>query len=119
MNVPTEAQEQAALLDWARYMKNYYPVLEYLCHIPNGGSRNPIEAHNLKLQGVKPGMPDLVLPVSRHGYHHLYIELKRRKGSRVSIEQKKALNFLNEQGNKAVVCYGWEDAKNVILEYLE
>ena len=119
MNIPTEAQEQTALFQWAAYMKNYYPELELMHHVANGGSRNIVEAHNLRLQGVKPGIPDICLPCARKGRHGLYIELKRQKNGRVSIEQKKMLVTLREQGYEAVVCYGWEDAKKVILEYLE
>ena len=116
--VPTEAQEQKALFEWARWNAKRYPALELLYHIPNGGSRNPIEAHNLKGQGVKPGVPDICLPVPSHHYTALYIELKRRKGGRVSEAQKRMLFKLNKYGNMAVVAYGFEDAKRIILEYL-
>jgi hypothetical protein len=52
--------------------------------------------------------------------HHtaLYIELKRRKGGRVSEAQKKVMFKLRKYGNMAVVAYGFEDAKRIILEYL-
>ena len=96
--IPTEAQEQTTLFQWAAMMSGKWPQLR-LCHaIPNGGSRNPIEARHLKEQGVKAGIPDLFLPCARGGFHGLYIEMKRRKGGRVSIEQKKAIIALMEQG---------------------
>lgn len=115
---PTEAQEQKALFKWANWAKGKYPVLGLLYHIPNGGSRNIIEAHNLKMQGVKRGVPDICLPVPAHHYTGLYIELKRRNGGVVSREQREWLAALNRVGNKAVVCNGWEQARDVILEYL-
>jgi hypothetical protein len=117
--IPTEAQEQAALMQWLAYAEIRYPEFR-LCHaIPNGGSRNPIEAKHLKEQGVKAGIPDLFLPCARGGYHGLYIEMKRRKGGRVSIEQKKAIIALREQGYRVEVCEGWEKARDVIKEYME
>lgn len=116
--IPTEAQEQAALFEWIRIAAKKYPELELCHHIPNGGSRNAIEARNLRRQGVKPGVPDIFLPCARNGYHGLYIELKRQKGGRVSVDQKKMLLALNEQGYKAVVCNGWEEARNTITEYM-
>ena len=117
--IPTEAQEQATLFQWAGMMAGKWPELR-LCHaIPNGGSRNPIEARHLKEQGVKPGIPDLFLPCARGGWHGLYIEMKRRKGGRVSIEQKKAIIALREQGYRVEVCEGWEKARDVIKEYME
>lgn len=116
--VPFEAQEQKALFEWAEWAKGKYPALALLYHIPNGGSRNPIEAHNLKAQGVRPGVPDICLPVPNAFHTALYIELKRRKGGRVSDEQRGWIAALNRVGNLAVVCKGWEEARDVILEYL-
>ena len=115
---PLESQEQTTLFEWAARMTGKYPELALLHAIPNGGSRNPIEARNLRLQGVRAGIPDICLPCARKGHHGLYIELKRLKGGRVSEEQKKMILALQEQGYKAVVCYGWEEAANVIKEYM-
>lgn len=116
--IPTEAQEQTALFQWAGMMAGKWPELQLMFAIPNGGSRNPIEARHLKEQGVKPGIPDVFLPVARGGYHGLYIEMKRRKGGRVSVEQKKMILALRDQGFRAEVCEGWEQAKNVIEVYM-
>lgn len=117
--IPTEAQEQTTLFQWAALMTHRWPELRLLHHIPNGGSRNAIEAVRLKAQGVKPGVPDIFLPCARGSWHGLYIEMKRRKGGKVSDEQKEMIRLLIEQGYKAVVCYGWEEAKNVIVEYMK
>lgn len=116
--VPTEAQEQTTLFKWAALMARKWPELRLLHHIPNGGSRNAIEAARLKAQGVKPGVPDICLPCARKGHHGLYIELKRKKGGRVSEEQKSMIDALRDEGYKVAVCKGWEDAKNVITEYM-
>ena len=117
--VPTEAQEQTALFQWAAMASGKWHELGTLHAIPNGGSRNPIEARHLKEQGVKAGIPDLFLPCARGGFHGLYIEMKRRKGGRVSIEQKKTIIALREQGYRVEVCEGWERAREVIKEYLD
>lgn len=102
---------------WAAFQSGNYPELELLYHIPNGGSRNKIEAHNLKLQGVKSGVPDLCLPVARGGYHGLYIELKV-KGNKASDNQKRWISDLISQGYRAEVAYGWEAASEILVEYL-
>ena len=117
-NMPTEAQEQEALFAWAEIRAKRIPELALLYHIPNGGSRHPLEAVHLKQHGVKPGIPDIFLPAPRGKYHGLYIEMKRRKGGRVSVEQKKMLLALRDQGYRTEVCEGWEVAKKTILEYL-
>ena len=116
--IPTEEIEQAALFEWAEWMKSEYPELALMYHIPNGGSRHKAEAAKLKRQGVRPGVPDICLPVPRGRYHGLYIEMKRVEGGRVSKDQKLWLTALAGQGYKCYVCFGCEDAKKVIVEYL-
>ena len=115
---PHESAEQTAVFQWAAYRTGVYPELDLLYHVPNGGSRNPIEAARLKDQGVKAGVPDLVLPVARGKHHGLYIELKRQKGGRLSEDQKKWLDELTEQGYLAVRCAGAEAAIKTIEDYL-
>lgn len=111
----SEAEEQRAVIDYCRW--KHPDVLIF--HIPNGGSRDAREAHNLKLQGVVPGVPDLCMPVPKKGYHGLYIEMKRSgKGARVSENQKEILAYLQSQGYVAKVCYGATEAINTINEYL-
>lgn len=100
------------------------PELRNLFAIPNGGSRGDsvksrvITGARLKAEGVKAGVPDIYLAVARNGYHGLYIELKRVKGGRLEDDQIRWLNSLNAQGYRAVVCFGWNDARDVICRYL-
>ena len=114
----TEAQEQAALFEWAARSRVKYPALDLLYHIPNGGSRNPIEARHLREQGVKAGVPDICLPVPSQHYTALYIELKRPDGGRVSDAQRRWIAALNRVGCRAVVCHGWDAARVEIERYL-
>ena len=37
--VPTEDEEQIAVMSWAALMEGRYPELRLLHHIPNGGKR--------------------------------------------------------------------------------
>ena len=119
MIIPTEAQEQAALFARCKVMEWKYPELRLLHHIPNGGSRNAAEAANLRRQGVKPGVPDIFLPVARGRYHGLYIELKRRKGGRVSAAQREFMTGLKQQDFFVIVCRGADQAYNVIMSYMK
>ena len=116
---PTEAQEQTELFARATLLSKRHPELRLLFHIPNGGSRHPAEAARLKAQGVKPGVPDICLPVPKKKYHGLYIELKRRSGGVVSEAQNAMLTALRRQGYKVAICFGCDDAWKTISEYLE
>lgn len=104
------------------------PQLALLFHVPNGGERNLKVAAGLKAQGVKPGVPDLCLPVPKYlngecYFHGLYIELKtpdkiKSKNGGLSDEQIKWREALQEQGYCATVAYGWIEACKQIEEYL-
>jgi len=118
MAVPTESQEQQALFEWVRWQEKAYPELGLLVHIPNGGYRNKREAMRFKAEGVRRGFPDLLLPVARGGYHSLAIEIKRQKGGTVTPEQKEWLAALNQQGYLAIICNGWHEASEAIMQYL-
>lgn len=113
-----EEKEQENLLTWAAWNRGQYPELALLYHIPNGGKRGKAEAARLKAGGVKRGVPDLCLPVARGGYHGLYVELKRREGGTISVDQRDWLERLEAQGYMVAVCRGAEEAEGVLLGYL-
>ena len=117
-NVPTEAEEQATLFSWAAMNSARNPELRLMFHIPNGGARKPSEAARFKAEGVKPGVPDIFLPVARAPFHGLFIELKRQKGGKISEHQKKWIEDLLRQGYMTVVACGWKEASEYITEYL-
>ena len=115
----SESAEQTNLFRWAAYEQNSYPELKLMFHIPNGGSRNKLEAANLKRQGVKAGVPDICLPVARGNYHGLFIEMKNASGkNKATDKQKEWIQDLNRQGYMAIVCYGWQEASEVLKKYM-
>lgn len=116
-HVQHEAKEQEAVFQWAEMQKAAYPELELLFAIPNGGSRNKLEAYGLKRQGVKSGVPDMFLPVSRNNFHGLWIEMKSEKG-KVSENQEWWIEKLTIQVYKTCVCYTWIEAIDTIMWYL-
>lgn len=117
-NTPYESAEQAALFKWAHMARGKHPELRLLFHIPNEGKRDPWTGHRLLELGLRPGVPDICLPVPRGGYHGLFIELKRRKGGTVSEDQREWIDALTRQGYRAVVCRGWDAARAEIELYL-
>jgi len=106
------------VIRWARIRQNRVPVLSLLHAIPNGGSRHPAEAANLKRQGVVAGIPDLFLPVPAKGKHGLYIEMKRKKGGRLSPYQKDVIDRLQKIGYEVIVAKGADEAIQAIETYL-
>ena len=113
----SEDTEQIAVISWARWQQQKYPELELLHHCPNGGSRNKAEAVKLKQMGVLAGIPDLSLPVPKGIYNGLYIEMKYDNGS-LQDSQKQILRELAAVGHYCAVCYGAEEAIQILEEYL-
>ena len=111
---PSEHAEQATLVQW---LERFHPDLRIFA-IPNGGKRGKLEAMRLRLEGVSPGVPDLMLPTPRGQHHGLFVEMKRTKGGSVSKEQKDWIDYLQAQGYQAIVCRGFEEAKREIECYL-
>ena len=120
----SEHDHQKALFDWAERGKAKHPELALMFAIPNGGHRHISVAAKLKAEGVKSGVPDIMLPVARHGFHGLFIELKTpaengKRAGRATKEQLQWLTDLSDQGYFTAVCFGWDSAKTTIEGYLK
>lgn len=116
--VPTEDQEQITVMSWAHHVKYGNGRLsDYLIHIPNGGSRNVIEAAKFKKMGVKAGVPDLQLLIPNGLIHGLWIELKSKAG-KLQPSQRLMMQRLEEQGYLCKVCFGADEAIQEIKNYL-
>lgn len=115
-----EHKEQCALMKWWHFTHQSFGVSEQLLFaIPNGGQRSAITAKNLQAEGVRAGVPDLMLAVPAFGFNGLFIEMKREQGGVVSQHQKEFIEILNKIGYLAIVCHGWIEAKCEIEEYLK
>ena len=119
MPVPTESEEQQSLFQWVEAHIYKYPELRAFYHIPNEGKRSRAEGAKLKREGLKEGVSDNCLPVRKGYYGSLYIELKKRRNGKVSPEQREWIELMRAVGNAAFICYGWEEARDRIVEYLE
>jgi hypothetical protein len=126
--LPSEHAEQATIIAWAQRWEHLVPELALLFAIPNGaalagytgrrGKRYSPQAAKLKAEGLRPGVPDLFLPVARQGFHGMFIELKVGK-NKPTREQVRLVDALAEQGYYAAVCWGAEDAIGEIKAYLD
>ncbi len=133
-----EESHQIAFIEWLSL--NYPDIYNVTFAIPNGGKRNIREAARLKQQGVKPGVPDLLVayPVKKAfnevcgggleiitvvSYPGLFIEMKRpitafsAKPS-LTKSQKVMLGWLEAKGYKCVVAYGFDDAVTELRNYI-
>lgn len=112
----SEDTEQINVIQWAGWNMNRYPELKWLHHVPNGGSRNRLEAVKLKQMGVKAGVADLCLPYPKGIYCGLYVEMKFGN-NRQQDTQKEFLADMAAAGHFVATCYSAEEAIKVIEEY--
>ena len=100
-------------------IKIIFPNLpdKLLFAVPNGGSRNKIEAANLKRQGVKSGVADVILLLPKKGYASLLLEFKTGRG-KLSEEQKEFRKQAENCRNKYVIVRSVAEAIEEIRKYL-
>lgn len=115
----SEHDEQAAVVQWADWTRwEGEPIGLDLFAIPNGGDRHPAVAAKLKAEGVRPGVPDLMLAIPLGGWHGLYVEMKDRNGGRASPAQLTWKSRLERRGYKVGICHGADEAIAEIRRYL-
>ncbi len=149
---PLESEEQKAAWKWmATYpVGGHYtradgtvviPTLQdYSYMVPNGtqlagsGQRRAIYMANLKAQGLRPGVSDLVIAYPIWGevsqrclYAGAYIEMKRVREAypgpaalklAVREEQKEFLLLMKSVGYWVAIAYGAEEFKGLVKSYL-
>ena len=125
----SEYQEQCIVAD---YLRKRWPDVLFTATL--GGVRVSIGAAvKLKKQGYLKGVPDLLICKTIHqtimrcnngevykvnGTPGLVIEMKVKKGGVVSDDQKRVLKQFQDEGWKALVCHGADEAIRAIEEYL-
>lgn len=108
--------------------------------VPNGGSRGDseksraIEGGKLKAEGVKSGVPDVLLlqpmvrhqpdaasPLSSDFWHGMALEFKRADGSFADLSENQTewLTRMHENGYWCRVAFGWKQAVLFTVEYLQ
>lgn len=117
--VPTEYQECVALTHYLDDLKKHKKIVMF-AHLVNelkinrkaGQKANFAYLNSRKAEGWRSGVPDylVVTPTKT-----LFIEMKRTRGGKVSDEQKKWIDALNNTDSVAVVCKGANEA----IEFLE
>lgn len=112
---PLEEDEQRNFAEWLDRQGVLW------AHIPNERKASLAVLSSLARQGLKKGFPDNFIAVACGKWHGLFIELKRVKKclSVRSKEQREWIKQLNAAGYKALFCFGAEEAKKAVSEYLK
>lgn len=111
----SEHQYQAMFVSWLE--SNYPDVLFFA--IPNGASLagRGRQMSRLKSEGLLPGVPDILIAEPRSKYHGLFLEMKTPRG-KLSENQEWFIAQADQRNYYTAVCYGFEDARDLVKEYL-
>lgn len=122
--VPLEHVEQVRLFAWLDQTARLYPegselreTLGWIHAIPNGAHVHKGTARKLVAEGLKRGILDVSCDEPASGHHGLRIEMKR-KGKKPSPHQLRYMEYLDRIKIRREVCYTWQAAARVIIDYL-
>lgn len=116
----SEEIEQARVIKWShrKAVRDLLPDLKWLHHSPNGGKRDAFTGAQMKALGVKPGFPDLILPVSNQAFTPgLVIEMKSATGT-TSDTQDEWLAHFEAQRWEIRVARSAQEARTHLCQYL-
>jgi len=123
----TEHQIQRSYFNILKWNEKDFPELAYIFAIGNGGLRDKRTGAKMKAEGVKRGVPDIMIPImtsKQFGHNMLgysmggcFLETKTEKGV-MSKEQKAYRLFLIEQGYEHIICRSVPELVSATENYL-
>lgn len=115
MSLQPEQIEHINVVNWFNY--NFPHLEDDLHHFANERRCSVQTGRTLKRMGVKKGVADFFLAIPLGGYAGFWLELKVGK-NKVTPEQQTFLDRKTKRGYLCAACWGFESAKELILNYL-
>lgn len=114
----SEFQECVRFTAWLEKLPR---IKEMTHHSPNELCRDKTDAVKMKEIGMSNGFPDYFIAIPGNHYSGLFIEMKRRdKRNEVAPETQLGwINRLNNYGYFATFAFGAEDAKRIVINYID
>ena len=117
-----EGHIQVEVMDWIRSNEEKHEQLKVIFHTPNSffGTGFGVVMW-LKKLGMRKGVYDIIVPISKDGYSCLWIEIKKNQKSKLTTEQKMFQEIINKYSDtptKFEVFYDAESCINCIQNYL-
>lgn len=112
-SLPEESDEQATVADWLDLYKVFYTATMA------GSYLHPATFNRMKRMGLKKGVSDLLIidppPAYGNQFVGVALEMKRKKGGVLSLEQKEWLEKMSQRRWLIHVSPGADDA----IQFLE
>ncbi len=108
-----EDRLQSQCVKWLRLQ---YPN-ELIFAIPNGGTRNILEAVKLKQTGVLSGVADVFIALPNGKYHGLFVEFKVGKNKQTTT-QREFEKIIKSKGYEYKVAYSLDEFIDIVTIYI-
>lgn len=112
-----EHEIQATFIRWVKLAEKADWRLKLLFAVPNAGRRTRAEAAWMIAEGLRAGVPDIILPYPSGPFVGLAIEFKR-PGETTSEKQDEYIPLLVDAGWLVVICTDPEAAIRTVQDYL-
>lgn len=114
--MPTEHDEAVLLTQYLDILAAQGKILLF-SHIPHETFTRSWSAKRKNTQeGVRPGVPDYVIITATSV---IFLELKRIKGGKLSLEQKRWLNHLPGKQTVTIYAQGFDEARLMLEEVID
>lgn len=115
----SEHLEQVAFFEWIEVAQRREPRLAATFAVPNGAhlARGAITFNTLREEGLRPGVPDVFIPIPKEGFHGLFLEFKYG-ANKLSGEQERWIQALISLGYCVRVPYSCDEAIDAVKQYL-
>ena len=118
MQPPKEHEIQAVFIRWVRLAEKTDWRLKLLFAVPNAGRRTRAEAAWMLAEGLRAGVPDIMLPYPSGPFCGLAIEFKV-PGKPTSEKQDEYIDLLLDASWLVVICTDSEAAIRTVKNYME
>ena len=107
-----ESRIQRTCVKWFRltYREPNYLIFA----VPNGGNRNAITGIIMKGEGVRAGIPDLIITTRQKV---LFVEMKSTKGKQ-NPNQIEVMNMLQSFGFDYAVCRSFDEFREYVIKHI-
>ncbi|AWU44048.1 MULTISPECIES: VRR-NUC domain-containing protein [Blattabacterium] len=113
----TLGKEQLLHSSVCDYLDYEYPHIFYF-HPHNEARRTPYERFLIKVMRLRPGLPDILVPIPKKGRTGMALEFKI-KPNKLTENQIHIIDIFNSYNWKVNVCYDFDEAKIYIDQYLK
>lgn len=99
-----EHNHQAAYFRILKLNERRFPELAFIFAVPNAAKRSPQLGMWMVKEGLVAGVPDIIIPMARRGYHGAFLETKFGN-NKMSPAQIKFRDFLSKENYFVLACY--------------